>query len=166
MPQPDRSNLIATVMVDLDSTLCDTSLRRHLAPEDKIKGSWEKFSNACMTDDPVPGVVEVVRLLYPSNRIVICSGRNHTAYEATKMWLEIENVPYDELLLCNYLETPLTNGEYKVMHIERQRQLGYVPVLFLEDWPASATAIERAGVPVLVVNPNWEGYFTEHDVGY
>jgi hypothetical protein len=163
-----RRRLIKNVvMCDLDSTICNTYHRSHLAPKDKINGDWLEFSMACQGDGPIEGVIKTVKLLYPTNRIAICSGRDISALDKTITWLAESEVPYDEIYLCDYsVDKTITNWQYKVQQIADMRSRGYNPVLFIEDFPFTAQEIEKVGVPVLCVNPRYEGSDNIHSTWF
>lgn len=152
-------------MFDLDSTLASTIDRGHLAPRDRINGDWAEFSNECLNDKPIEGTVKLARMLYRTHRIVVCSGRDIRALHKTQIWLAKYEVPYDELYLCDYSQEYVSNGIYKAKHVQKLRERGYNPVLFVEDWPASAECIEAVGVDVLCINPRYESNELTHDTG-
>jgi len=71
---------------DIDGTLADNT---HRSPYD-----WSRVKE----DVPIVSVVETLqahaRLGY---KVAICSGRDECCIEATKEWLQMHNIPYDEL---------------------------------------------------------------------
>lgn len=141
------------VLSDLDSTIADTSPRHHLTPHRDPASSWEAYALACSGDLPMRGPIRALQIyasLYP---IHIVSLRHAAATGRTKRWLKRYDVPYDVLRLRRESE-PNDSAEYKISYIREVRDQGFEPILFLEDWPDTARAIEaETGVPVLVVNP-------------
>lgn len=150
-------DIVPTVMVDLDSTVANIEHRVKLAPDDYNNGDWIPFALASYNDKPIEGTIRLINLLFPSNRIVICSGRSHVALEMTVEWLDRYGVPFDEMFLHNHSVAEMANGDYKVIHVRAQRARGFEVVLFLEDWGPTAQRIEEEGVPVLCVNPRYPG---------
>lgn len=151
-------DLPTVVISDLDSTLCLTEQRHALANESLMSGDWDKYSLECINDDVNYGTLATLRLLYPHHQIHLVSGRSEVARDNTEAWLRDFEVKYDALKLFDYKRWghTATNWDIKVDYIENLRSLGYAPVLFLEDWPPTAEAIEKVGVPVLCVNPRYK----------
>jgi hypothetical protein len=149
----NREELKTAVLVDLDSTLCDTRHRWHLSPMANPLSSWDIYCAARMGDLPIPGTVTLVRLLYPHHQVHICSGSGASSAKVTRSWLDLHRVPYDALR-----QRPEGNHEpnadLKIAYIEQLHACGLQVVLFLEDHPDVGLQIpERTGVPVLGVNP-------------
>jgi hypothetical protein len=144
------------VLYDLDSTIFDTRARWCHSPVKVPGNTWEDYSLACETDEPLWGTVLSMRLHYEVAQVHICSGRDEVARGITERMLLDIGAPYDHLQLRT--EPEHRGGrkgiELKVEYIEALREQGLTPVLFYEDWPDVASAIhERTGVPVLCVNP-------------
>lgn len=150
------------LLVDLDSTLCDTRHRWHLGPIDPETGvttypatmhgtMWEMYSLACEGD----GVVQETRALIISwfalgGQVHLVSGRDAVAEKATLRWLREHGVPFTTLTL----KRPGADwGNHKVAIIEDFRRAGIEPDLFLEDYPPMVKAIRDAGVPCFQVIP-------------
>lgn len=152
MPEP-----IKVVLTDLDSTVANTEGRAHLAAVgNPSHADWIEYSRACVNDEPIAGTVATLRLLkaadYP---IFIISGRNAEATEETIYWLRQHNVPFDHLRLREPGDIQ-NNAEYKAWWVRKLRDMGFEPVLMLEDHVGVARAVEAEGVPVLTVRPWYE----------
>lgn len=151
------------LLVDLDSTLCDTRHRWPLSPIDPSTGQWtmpenerrpvwEKYSLACSGDTLIPAVRDLMRSWAAlGKRVHIVSGRDAVAEPETRAWLKLHDVPYDGL----HLHQPGGTWEdHKSATIERLRHAGEHPALFVDDWPPVAERVTaRTGVPVLLVTP-------------
>lgn len=150
---PDAPNE-PIVLSDLDSTIADTSPRHHLTPHRDPESTWEAYALACSSDLPMMGTIKVLRAYAMLGmQIHIVSLRRSVALGRTKRWLERWSVPYDAIRLRAEKET-LDSAAYKIDYIWQVRAKGLEPILFIEDWPDTARAIEaETGVPVLVVNP-------------
>ena len=157
-------DLPTVVIADLDSTLCRTEHRWALADEALMSGNWDAYSMQCIDDEPIVGSITTLRLLYPYHRIHICSGRSIVAMENTKLWFEHLKFKPDEIKMYDRKEweSKPSNGAIKTTYIKELRTRGYNVVLFLEDWPETATAIEELGVPVLCINPRYKEPLTNH----
>lgn len=76
------------VICDLDGTLTDLG-RRHPFEYDKVDQDGVKHA-----------VAELVRILHAAGvKILLVSGREDTARRKTIAWLEVNNIPYDELAM-------------------------------------------------------------------
>lgn len=106
-----------------------------------------------MNDVPISGTVTLARLLWPTNRICIVSGRSARAEDLTRAWLAQHDVPVDRLFLRpDGVDIP--NGEWKVSCLRQLREEGVRVRLFVEDWGKTAAHIrEQTSIPVLGVNP-------------
>lgn len=148
----DTKNRRRAVFVDLDSTLCDTRQRWHMInAEDKASTDWEAYSQACADDEPFPGPVRLVQLLYEVGfAIVILSARDEVARAATEDWLQRHHIPYDALYLRQRGDKkPL--AEYKRAVLESVAH-NWIPELFIDDWPPVKDALADL-LPVVIVNP-------------
>lgn len=143
-----------TVLVDLDSTLCDTRHRHHLTPFEDPKSSWQDFADACSGDAVIEGTAQTVRMLAVGYKIRIVSGRVG-ALEKTIAWLKKERIPYDSIHLRQPEETE-DNALFKESYLNHVRlDLKEVVVLALDDWPDVCEMYERNDVPALCVNPRY-----------
>lgn len=143
----------ATVCVDLDSTLCDTSHRHHLVAEERDRTDWVAYSLACENDAPIEGACELVRLLAPHFRIVLVSSRDEQARALTETWLEAHGVPFDDLILGGIDGAPAGLEDFKVHHVTALLEGGEQVALMIDDLPQLPDALASLGVPVLTVRP-------------
>jgi uncharacterized HAD superfamily protein len=147
------------VLFDLDSTIASTLHRQWMV--DLIRSgargapTWDDYSMACAKDEPIEGTIALMRILAMDNHLFIITGRSEAARELTLDWLSNHLVPFDDLYMRPAGDRT-ANGKYKVQTIEKLRERGYNPGLFVEDWPEAADYIrEHAGIPVLLVNANY-----------
>lgn len=144
------------VLCDLDSTLCLTEHRHHLAPTVDPSKTWTDFAMACGDDEVNWGVAVALNIARNAGyEIHFISGREPDAYEATKAWLVKHGIDYTRLTLLGAGVGSATNIDHKVGYIAKLRAEGVVPVLMYEDWPVVAAAIEAAEVPVVCINPRY-----------
>jgi phosphoglycolate phosphatase-like HAD superfamily hydrolase len=89
------------VIFDLDGTLADITLRRELSTDSTNgKMDWDIFfdSNNIGLDQPNTPVIKMAQLLKSQGyTIVIFSGRSKKTKDATRVWLDKYNVPFDVL---------------------------------------------------------------------
>lgn len=147
-----------TVFVDLDSTLCDTSHRLHLAEACLSADNWEEFSLECDKDDPFPDVIAASNLYAQAGfYIVILSARDEVAREKTVVWLKENGVQYDELLLRARGKDGYEGriGDWKRDQIKKflADNPSHVAVLMIDDFPDVRESLAEIGVPTLLVNP-------------
>lgn len=141
------------VVFDKDSTLFNTFQRWHLSPMRDPSSSWEKYSQACMDDEPIPGTIRAAELHWPHHQIHICTGASTEAEHMAREQLALHGVRFD-FLRMKAPEDTRPNEEYKIAYVLGLRAAGIDVVLFYEDWGPAAIAIqERTGVPVVGVNP-------------
>jgi acid phosphatase class B len=88
------------VIFDLDGTLANIDARRKLSTKDNGKMDWDKFFDPVNIDLDLPNdpVIKMAQLLNDSGHtIIIFSGRSKATKDATRNWLEKNNVPFDVL---------------------------------------------------------------------
>jgi acid phosphatase class B len=88
------------VIFDLDGTLANIDARRKLSIKDNGKMDWDKFFDPANIDLDLPNdpVIQMAQLLKDSGKtIIIFSGRSKATKDATRNWLDRNNVPFDVL---------------------------------------------------------------------
>ena len=148
----------ATVCVDLDSTLCDTSHRHHLVlpGDERPNTDWVAYSMACENDAPIAGTCRLVRLLATRFRIVLVSSRDEQSRTLTEGWLAAQGIPFDELILGGVNGVPAGLTEFKLHHVGALLERGEQVALVIDDMPGLPAAMEPLGVPVLTVRPPYD----------
>ncbi len=76
------------VIVDVDGTLADHTGVRNAYDETRV-----------LNDRPYSVVVEWVRNLFPTHNVLILSGRKEKCGDDTCDWLELQEVPFDHILM-------------------------------------------------------------------
>lgn len=142
---------MGTVLVDLDSTLCDTRHRHDRSPHAGEGNTWLTYGESCHLDAPIVGTVGLVRLLAAQHRIRIISGRGDVFLEKTIDWLDRHEVPYDSVFLRNQ-DHPEEHSGYKEMYLREVLKTEDV-VLALDDWPTVVEMYHRYGIPCVCINP-------------
>lgn len=144
------------VLLDLDSTLCHTLHRSHLAPKGEAsfeRDNWVEFAMACWGDDPIEGTAELVRLLANQYDIFIVSGRAEEARNLTIAWLAEHEIPWDSIKLNSGGAKSI--GQYKQEYALSLRRMGYHIVLGIDDYPSVVDAYAQIGIPCVCVNPQY-----------
>lgn len=153
------ASILGAVGVDLDSTLARTVHRRYLIPAIKAgKATWDDYSDLADGDEPIAGVVELVRMLRAAGHpLYAVSGRSERARGRTLEWFKRYAVPIDVLILRP--EGDRTDNKiFKVQQIRELQEQGAEFCLFIEDWaPVAEYITKETGIPVLGVNPFDEG---------
>ena len=101
-----------TIIFDLDGTLADIEARRQLAmiPGKRVnengfnvpKLDWDIFFDAesIKLDKPNAPVIKMAQMFKADGfKIVIFSGRNDRSFHTTKEWLDLNQVPFDLLVM-------------------------------------------------------------------
>lgn len=143
------------VVIDKDSTLADTRQRRHAIPADRSgRANWTRYAALCGDDEPVPGVVTLVRALAPHYVIIILTGADDTppVQEATKAWLAKHSIPY-HMIYHQPVSDDRDASAWKAEMIESLRWSGFHTFLVIDDWYKTGEALQGSGVPLLQVSP-------------
>lgn len=142
---------------DLDSTVRDTSHRRHIAHAIRAKTgeyTWDDYAMRCGLDTPIEGTVVLMRELKKAGYSHIAiSGSSECAGPLTRSWCRNNDVPLDVVMLRKDGDhTP--NGLWKVRVIRALQAQGADVRLFFEDWGTVAEQVrQETGVPVVGINP-------------
>ena len=89
-----------TIIFDLDGTLALIDDRRKWSTKPNGKLDWDKFfdPNNISMDKPNVPVIKVAQMFKQNGfRIIILSGRLNTTKDATRKWLNDNDVPFDIL---------------------------------------------------------------------
>jgi beta-phosphoglucomutase-like phosphatase (HAD superfamily) len=147
---------VTAVLFDLDSTLRDSRHRHYLSPAVNPDSTWHDYSAAGVYDAPMPGPITALRLLHEFNQVHIVSGSNESARDLTMGWLtEHIGLEYIDHVALRADGDFSPNGLLKVNYARQLEQDGTKVVLFWEDWPSAAEELEKAGYPVVCVNPRY-----------
>jgi len=92
-----------TVIFDLDGTLANIDVRREKSLKPNGKLNWDIFAapkSIMDWDKPNLPVIKMAQLFnHDGFNIVIFSGRNDRSFHATKEWLDLNQVPFDLLVM-------------------------------------------------------------------
>lgn len=146
------------VVVDLDSTLCNTSHRHGKTPREDPSLTWADYSMLCADDEPMEATIQLVHMLDRAGYAIhLVSFREDQARDLTIEWLAKYDVPYEHLTMKGPDVDSSTHDQYKADAVQKLLDEGRQVALVLDDWPGTAEAVERrCGVPVLVVNPCYQ----------
>jgi uncharacterized HAD superfamily protein len=117
------------IIFDIDGTLADCR-HRQVFVQGKEK-NWKKFFGAADHDEPIEGIVHLLKILWRSKecKIILCTGRPESMRPRTLRWLEKYEICYDELLMRR-------EGDFRqdaVVKKEMLIKLGKENVLFAID---------------------------------
>ena len=91
------------VIFDLDGTIADISVRRHLATKDDGRMNWTIFQDPKNIDLDVPNqkVVDMLDMIDNTDKyqIWILSGRSDVTKDVTIDWLSNNGINYDHLIM-------------------------------------------------------------------
>lgn len=82
----------------------NSAIVRGILAHQSWKPDWKSFFEACIHDEPVAWVVDLMRglhegVLLEEDVILILSGRSNAVRKQTEFWLEANMIPYDGLLM-------------------------------------------------------------------
>lgn len=145
------------VAFDLDSTLTDTRQRRDKCPTVNPASSWDAYHGACAGDAPLLGPLALSKLLASGGACVyVITWRPDALRAQTEDWLDRFAVPWWNLRMRTAADEARFGSDstaYWVACVVGLIEEGLRPDLVVQDWPATALAIEALGVPVLCANP-------------
>ena len=142
-------------IVDLDSTLCDTTHRQGLivtGPGHGSKTDWKAYSMACKDDDVVESVRVLVNQLGHSLNICLLSGRNACALDLTTAWLNKKRVLYDYVQLRPDGDLR-KNATFKTAFLTEAKASGWEFMIAIDDFPDIVDAFKAFRLPVLLIQP-------------
>lgn len=142
-----------TVMVDLDSTLADTSHRADQMPSQEDWDSpdaWKDYHQGCLMDAPIWPTVYLVReLAAAGNLIHVVTSRSDRALSDTTHWLRaVAGVPFDALAMC---PNERWRDAWKPAWRDAVHHEGGIVTLCLDDWPGTRAAMHPT--PTVIINP-------------
>lgn len=105
------------IIVDLDGTLANISLRRHFV-EGKNK-DWKSFNSTIMTDTLNVWCREIMERMAVDHRIFIVSGRTDSLKAETIIWLEKHFIKYDFLFMRRENDNRADQIVKKEIYLER-----------------------------------------------
>lgn len=95
---PEQKLKLNTIIVDLDSTLCNNDHREHFVRGTEKK-NWPAFFDAMSLDTKNEWCAKIINSMRPNSIITLCSGRPDSYKELTKNWLLDNKVIYDNLYM-------------------------------------------------------------------
>lgn len=73
------------VLVDIDGTISKVGDRlRYITQKEK---DWDSFYEHCDEDEPVKGIIDIVKYFDITHRVVYCTGRRESVRNKTKEWI-------------------------------------------------------------------------------
>lgn len=129
------------VIVDIDGTLA-------LRTGDRSPFDWSRVGE----DTPNAPVIELVRIIHAAglHRVLLMSGRDEVCRRQTEMWLDAQEVPFDEL----HMRPPKDNRKDSLIkeelyrkHIEARYDVAFV----LDDRNQVVAMWRSLGLPVFQV---------------
>lgn len=142
---------IKTIVCDLDDTLADHKIRNNLYH--RSGGCFDiLFSPELVVFDTVNERVKLILDVFMEldYKIFILSARPETMLEATKEWLEVNNVKYTNIQLKPTRDQFTKSAEWKVETLKLfKNQFPNVEFSFaIDDWQPVIDAFEEEGIKV------------------
>lgn len=86
------------ILFDIDNTLADCDHRLHYVQREEV--NWREFEQQCVYDTPIVPTILAAQAYKAMGKQVWCwSGRSTDIQRETEIWLRVNNVPFDQLLL-------------------------------------------------------------------
>lgn len=115
MPVPAN----AAYIFDIDDTLADPTHRAHMLNGNPTDADWATFFKESINDAPIEATVLIARALQNDYKIILLTGRNEIARDATAEWCKRHGIQYDELIM-RPLGDRRSNKEFKAAAYEEQ----------------------------------------------
>ncbi len=138
----------ATVVVDIDGVVADTSARQHLLDGPGGCRDWDAFFAAAGDDRPLVAVPALLDVLDASLRVVLVSGRPDWLVDTTTEWLAAHHVRWD-LLVVRRPGDRMPAARFKTRVVRSLAAAGYSVLLAIDDDAAVVDAYRKAGIPTL-----------------
>ncbi len=110
------------VIFDLDGTIADISVRRHLATKDDGRMNWTIFQDPKNIDLDVPNqkVVDMLQMIDNTDKyqIWILSGRSDVTKDVTIDWLSNNGINYDHLIMRPQKHLYMADNDLKQMWLD------------------------------------------------
>lgn len=149
----DIRNDEGMVSFDLDSTLCDTTPRRHLIETCSTLDCWEQYSLACIDDLDGPALPMAQYLSVLRLPFVVVSARDEVARPQTLAWLHGRGVFPWAVLLNDGSHDGYSHGEWKARRLlDAERVLGRKITVHFDDWSGVAVESEKIGIRTCLVH--------------
>ena len=121
------------VIFDLDGTIADISVRRHLATKDDGRMNWTIFQDPKNIDLDVPNqkVVDMLDMIDSTDKyqIWILSGRSDVTKDVTISWLKKHGIRYDHLIMRDQDNLYMPDNDLKQMWLD-DIGVDYVDMVF------------------------------------
>lgn len=135
---------------DIDDTLSNSSHRDHLLHGPNK--DWELYYNLLVEDPPIASSVAILKALDAAgHRIILCTGRPERYRNLTIQWLQLHNIPANDLYMRQRSEEYLRNYQIKRILLDCIRSDGYYPEAVFEDNPLSVEMWKAVGLQVFQV---------------
>ena len=139
------------IIFDMDGTLCDVSLIRHL-----VKGDirdFDRFHTESVNCPPHSHVLDAAKKAHADgHRVIVVTARKDRYKHHTSWWLAINGVPtYALKMRASYDNRP----DYEVKRdILRELRESYEIIHAWDDNPSVIQLWKEEGIPVTIV-PGW-----------
>ena len=143
---------MSVFIFDLDGTLANIDHRLHFLE----KNDWRGFFKACIYDEPVESVIQILRdLVMAGHEVQIWSGRSAEVVQETYDWLDrhIGSFPGKTFLPNELLKHMRKEGDYTKDFIIKEEWLnafhqerGHMPTMIFDDRPSVVDMWRKNGV--------------------
>ena len=118
-------------IVDVDGTIADSEHRLHYVTNGHR--DWTNWKKYWQDDKPIQPVIDIIRLGHSVGiKIVLCTAREDNCREETIKWLQIHDVPYDDLFMRDDYDTR-PDDIIKFELLQEILRDGYEPLCVFDD---------------------------------
>lgn len=137
------------IIFDLDGTLSDPSRRRHLLHGDDR--NFAAFEHEAGNDPVVEPIKRLLLTLRLGNAIVLTTGRTERFRPLTAMWLALNEIPSDHLLMRRDRDGRPDHVVKREM-LDQIHSMGLAPWLVVDDRNSVVKMWREAGLTCLQCN--------------
>lgn len=136
---------------DIDGTIANTEHRIHYITNGHK--DWDKWHANAHKDQPISEVIDILHMASAAGiKIVLCTARDEKCRDDTLEWLHEHDIPYNALFMRK-LGDRRDDDIVKFELLEQMYEMGYNPVLVLEDRDRVVKMWRAAGLRCLQVAP-------------
>lgn len=145
---------LPAIIVDIDGTLADVSAIRHYVLRARGKKDFQSFHAAASYAPPNKHVADLVRALHAQGyAILVLTSRKEQWRYRLKVWLRKWEIPFAAIGMRGDQDGRRDDIVKADLHAA-VLQMGYLPVLAIDDNPIVVQLWRQLEIPTVVV-PGW-----------
>lgn len=135
------------ILVDIDGTISDDTIRYNLSLKENGKVDWNSyFDNDLILNDKVNNDLKNRIIKYSKEyKIIFLTGRPEFLRDATIKWLDMNNIPFNDLVMRNKSKRYLDITDYKTKEIKKLKKY-YNFMIAFDDLEEAIQAIKNNNI--------------------